>query len=1133
MASEKKMKTGFNKLALAAILLAVAAPSYAAGTIIAVTVIGLAAGSAAAIVTAFVINMVIATVITKAFFTPNQPSGGGAGGLSGDSPNPGNRQQIPPATDNKLPIVYGEAYLGGIISDLSISSNNQELYYVLPICEVTNNGADTIQFGDVYFGGKKCVFDPVFQYKVTGLLDESTGETQTNVNGKLEVYLYRNGSNQPANGSQSAIQIMQTPGLIYQWDNSKLMTNTAFAIIHLTYNNDAGITGIQQTKFQVFNSRFAPGDCFVDYLTNDVYGAAIPLSQIDSTSFQVLNSYCAGSFAYTDANGNPQTQARFRFDGVLDTSRSIMDNLQDMASSCDCIIKYNEIYGQWGVITQSPTYTIAMALNDSNMVSSIQITPLDIAASYNVIECKFPDNSNQDAFNSSTFDLAQLDPSLLYPNEPVNKQSVALQLVNNDVRAQYIATRMLKASREDLQVQVRINFQGIQLEAGDIVTITNANYGWVAKEFRVMKITEDFESNGAVTANLILSEFTASIYNDAPITQFQPSPNTGIADPLVFGTVPAPVVTANNPTAVNPFVTVTITSSSQGIIQYAELWYSAFANPTSTQLIFGGTTAIQSNGNPYLPNTVMPAINLSQIPDGTWYFFSRMVNSLGTSQFSPASNSFAWKPYTFQFTERYLMIAYADTATGGGFSLFPTNESYFGYVNQDSQTPVTNPAAYNWLPASPSAFETTNFLLYANRGSRKFTFGVGQALFASQTGAYVPANTAVYDQSLWSALPTGVNSIDLDQRTGQLLTVGTSSISAADGLIRVTNTQNGLVVAQLEKFLNFGGGIKYKTSAVAQLTIDEYGRVVGFTQPDVFGYTASVFNATSGQTIFPVTHTVGNGLVFQNGMLLDTSEYTETSTTYTLSVGADLNDKIVIIAMKGTSTDNYYEPLNIGIASSTSTTVTYSSSSSPFQTIVAGDKITFANTGTPTNYTVQTINTATRVITFTTSIAGATAGLPLYRYRAAGTTYKPFSRFTANITDVTGYAPTEWALRTGFELLFVNGCSMTALDYNITDGTIGALPDTTTGKLTIIQFNENNLGIPCSGNGNSVITTIEGITTYGFAHNPLAFQLYGNGALFALDYDYTNTDSTYTLSETPNNSYTLLQQQTFERNAAA
>ena len=142
----KKMKIGFNKLTLALILATFTAPAWAVGSIIAVSVIGLTAGSFAAVATAFVINMAVSAIITKAFFSPEQPSGG-AGGLSGDSPNPGNRQQIPPATDNKLPVVYGQAWVGGTITDLSISSNNQELYYVLSLCEVTNNGSDTITFG--------------------------------------------------------------------------------------------------------------------------------------------------------------------------------------------------------------------------------------------------------------------------------------------------------------------------------------------------------------------------------------------------------------------------------------------------------------------------------------------------------------------------------------------------------------------------------------------------------------------------------------------------------------------------------------------------------------------------------------------------------------------------------------------------------------------------------------------------------------------------------------------------------------------------------------------------------------------------------------------------------------------------
>ncbi|MGI9162846.1 MAG: hypothetical protein ACR2JI_08015, partial [Mycobacterium sp.] len=160
------------------------APAYAVGTIIAVSVIGLTAGSFAAVAVAFAINMVVSAVISKALFSAPQPSDMGAGQTSTD---PGNRQQVPPATDNKLPVVYGDAWVGGTIIDLSISENNQEIYYVLSLSEVTNTNAgqspDTFTFGDVYYGGKKCIFDPVYKYQVTGLLDESTGITDTKVAG--------------------------------------------------------------------------------------------------------------------------------------------------------------------------------------------------------------------------------------------------------------------------------------------------------------------------------------------------------------------------------------------------------------------------------------------------------------------------------------------------------------------------------------------------------------------------------------------------------------------------------------------------------------------------------------------------------------------------------------------------------------------------------------------------------------------------------------------------------------------------------------------------------------------------------------------------------------------------------------
>ena len=52
---------------------------------------------------AFAINMVASTIISK-IFAPSAPD---QSNLNAQQSNPGNRQQIPPAGDNKLPVVYG------------------------------------------------------------------------------------------------------------------------------------------------------------------------------------------------------------------------------------------------------------------------------------------------------------------------------------------------------------------------------------------------------------------------------------------------------------------------------------------------------------------------------------------------------------------------------------------------------------------------------------------------------------------------------------------------------------------------------------------------------------------------------------------------------------------------------------------------------------------------------------------------------------------------------------------------------------------------------------------------------------------------------------------------------------------
>ena len=91
------------------------------GTIIAASVFGLTAGTAAYAVTAFAINMVASAIVARVF-APDRPTFDSGTGAIAD---PGAKITAPPAGDNKLPVIYGTAYTGGVLIDMSISSNNQ------------------------------------------------------------------------------------------------------------------------------------------------------------------------------------------------------------------------------------------------------------------------------------------------------------------------------------------------------------------------------------------------------------------------------------------------------------------------------------------------------------------------------------------------------------------------------------------------------------------------------------------------------------------------------------------------------------------------------------------------------------------------------------------------------------------------------------------------------------------------------------------------------------------------------------------------------------------------------------------------------------------------------------------------
>jgi len=146
------------------------------GTIGAATAALGAFGVAAA---TFAINFAVSAIVSRVFISrPDAPQ------------DTGSRQQMPPSSDNPIPIAYGDAWLGGKFVDAVLSVDQKTMYYVMAISHVSPNGLFTFDTGNFYYGDRKVTFDGTDLTKVASLTD-GAGNVDTKIADDLFIWLYR------------------------------------------------------------------------------------------------------------------------------------------------------------------------------------------------------------------------------------------------------------------------------------------------------------------------------------------------------------------------------------------------------------------------------------------------------------------------------------------------------------------------------------------------------------------------------------------------------------------------------------------------------------------------------------------------------------------------------------------------------------------------------------------------------------------------------------------------------------------------------------------------------------------------------------------------------------------------------
>ena len=598
-----------------------------------------------------------------------------ASNAQNENSNVGGRVQLPPATNNKLPVLYGTSWVNPVITDVKMSTDQQTMWYVLSLGEATDTG--TVSIGNVYWDDKRLLFNPDSPNNVWGWFVEGESEDPadntivTGVGDKISMWFYRNGSGtlgtvhhvnattDPFAGSDvagttvSAQSVLQDSNILQaqHWGANHTMDNTVFAIVRVKYDQDHGITGLGNIKVEVKNTLNQPGSVLKDYLTNDRYGCGIPLANIDTTALTALDTYSA-------SNIGGSTNGRYQINGIIDTGRDCLTNLVTIADSADSWVQWNEAVGKWGVVinrslTEAGGSTSTMrVVGMDNILGGVSISPLDLNSTYNSINVQFPSYSLRD---QSDFRLLEIDAADRLTNEPNNQLSLSMPLVNNDLQATYIGWKRLYASRNDIIINFTMDYSGIQIDAGDVIAIKHDWYGWVAgaygdgtypgKPFRVTQVRESKDSNGFLTAQI-----TATAYNDQDYTPGEHYTTTqqfsGLTDPEYIGKPTAPTISYVNTSTAVYWVNGEI--PDEGNVVGMEFWYSVKGSALGDNNYFLYSVQNYTNG-PLYPKTAVGGatyyeqLQLNDLPAGTYYWRTRAQGSNTTSAFSDASIALVWE----------------------------------------------------------------------------------------------------------------------------------------------------------------------------------------------------------------------------------------------------------------------------------------------------------------------------------------------------------------------------------------------------------------------------------------------------------------------------------------------------------
>jgi hypothetical protein len=218
----------------------------------------------------------------------------------------------------------------------------------------------------------------------------------------------------------------------------------------------------------------------------------------------------------------------FEINGQVDTKSTILTNLNNIASSSQSFLTWDPGLGKWRMILNRPinlSTDVARAFDDDSIVGPINVSGSGISDKYNILKVDFTSNDLEGETDETYFAITANER---YSNEVDNTLNVSYNLVADQWQAERMGKIELKQSRVDKIITFATDYRAIALKPGDVITVTNDQYGYLNKPWRIQSIEEIDTEEGGIIIGITALEYDVEVYDTTGITVRQRDRNTGI-----------------------------------------------------------------------------------------------------------------------------------------------------------------------------------------------------------------------------------------------------------------------------------------------------------------------------------------------------------------------------------------------------------------------------------------------------------------------------------------------------------------------------------------------------------------------------------------------------------------------------